>query len=98
MVAEQNESIRENADEFTANQEVNPMAEMLDQYLSCRNLERGQIVNGVVVHISPGHMIVDIGGKCEGVVPERDLETTVAGRPGCYPRGRQSIGLRRQPG
>ena len=50
------------------------MAEMLDQYLSCRNLESGQIVNGVVVHISPGHMIVDIGGKCEGVVPERDLE------------------------
>ena len=74
MPAEQNGSIRENADEFAANQGMNPMAEMLDQYLSCRNLERGQIVNGVVVHIGPSHMIVDIGAKCEGVVPERDLE------------------------
>lgn len=73
MPVEQNEFIEENTDEFTTGQETNPMAEMLDQYLSCRNLKRGQIVTGVVVHIGPDNMIVDIGAKCEGVVPERDL-------------------------
>lgn len=74
MSAEQNGSIMENTEEFTTDQEMNPMAEMLDQYLSCRNLERGQIVSGVVIHASPNSVVVDIGAKCEGVVPERDLE------------------------
>ena len=74
MSAEQNEFIGENGDEFTTDQGMNPMAEMLDQYLACRNVERGQIVPGVIVRISPGSIIVDISAKCEGVVPERDLE------------------------
>jgi len=74
MPAEQIRSTRENVDEFTTDQEVNPMAEMLDQYLSCQSLERGQIVSGIVVHTGPSGIIVDIGAKCEGVVPERDLE------------------------
>jgi len=60
--------------EPSANQEMNPMAEMLERYLSCQSLERGQIVPGVVVRASSSEVIVDIGAKCEGIVPERDLE------------------------
>jgi len=66
--------IGDEATEPSADQEMNPMAQMLDQYLSCRHLERGQIVSGIVVRVSPDEIIVDVGAKCEGIVPRRDLE------------------------
>ncbi len=72
-----NERIMPNEEEVTepfANQEVNPMAQMLDQYLSGGHLKRGQIVPGTVVRVSPSEIIVDIGAKCEGIVPGHDLE------------------------
>jgi len=50
------------------------MEEMLERYLSCQRLERGQIVPGVIVRVGPNEIIVDVGAKCEGVVPGRDLE------------------------
>ena len=53
--------------------ESNPMAQMLESYLSCQELERGQTISGTVVRITPNEIIVDINAKCEGVVPERDL-------------------------
>jgi small subunit ribosomal protein S1 len=52
----------------------NPMAEMLERYLCDQKLERGQIVSGVIVRASRSEVILDIGAKCEGIVPERDLE------------------------
>jgi small subunit ribosomal protein S1 len=55
------------------NQDMNSMAAMLEDYLSCRRLERGKIVSGVVVHVSSNEIIVDVGAKCEGIVPEQDL-------------------------
>lgn len=55
-------------------QGMNSMADMLDHYTSCQRLERGQIVSGVVVHISSNEIVVDVGAKCDGVVPDRDLE------------------------
>lgn len=55
-------------------EQVNPMAEMLERYTACHDLERGQIVKGVVVRINPTEIIVDIGAKCEGFVLERDLD------------------------
>jgi small subunit ribosomal protein S1 len=58
----------------SANQDVNPMADMLERYLSCHRMERGQIVSGTVVRVSPTEIVVDIGAKCEGIVPDRDLE------------------------
>ena len=60
--------------ESSANQDVNPMADMLERYLSCQRMERGQIVSGIVVRVSPTEVVVDIGAKCEGIVPDRDLE------------------------
>ncbi len=50
------------------------MAAMLEHYLSCQRLERGKIIPGVVVRVRPNEIIVDVGAKCEGIVPERDLE------------------------
>jgi small subunit ribosomal protein S1 len=52
----------------------NPMAEMLERYLCEHELGRGQIVSGIVVRVSRNEVILDIGAKCEGIVPERDLE------------------------
>jgi len=66
--------IGEEMTEPFADQEVNPMAQMLDQYPSCWHLKRGQIVSGIVIRVSPSEIIVDIGAKCEGVVPECELE------------------------
>jgi len=65
----------ESIEKSDTDQESTPMAEMLDQYLSCRKLEHGQIVSGVVVRTGPGGVVVDIGAKCEGIVPENELET-----------------------
>ncbi|MCJ7739494.1 MAG: S1 RNA-binding domain-containing protein [Anaerolineae bacterium] len=48
--------------------------EMLEQYLTCERLRRGQIVSGTVVKVSSNDVIVDVGAKCEGVVPAEDLQ------------------------
>ena len=74
MVAEWTTPTEGETTEFSTGQEINPMAEMLEHYLSCPRLERGQIVPGTVVRVGPGGIIVDIGAKCEGIVPEYDLE------------------------
>jgi small subunit ribosomal protein S1 len=49
------------------------MAEMFEDYLTQRHFEQGEIVSGLVVQVSQCDIIVDIGAKCEGVVPEYDL-------------------------
>jgi len=75
MPAEWITPIGEETEEPSGSQDINPMAEMLERYLSCHHLERGQIVSGVVVRVSSSAIIVDVGAKCEGIVPERDLES-----------------------
>jgi len=64
---------KETTEPFT-DQEMHPLAQMLDQYTSCRRLERGQIVSGIVVHASANEVIVDVNAKREGIVPEHELE------------------------
>ena len=59
--------------ESTANQNMNSMTEMLENYLSHQLVERGKIIPGTVVRIAANHIIVDVGAKCEGIVPESDL-------------------------
>ena len=49
------------------------LARLLDEYAPVCSLERGAIVRGVVVQVGPTALIVDVGAKCEGVVPEREL-------------------------
>jgi len=50
------------------------LAQLLDQYLSSPRLAHGQLVSGTIVRVSPSEVIVDVNAKCEGIVPERDLE------------------------
>lgn len=58
----------------TPTEDFHLMAEMVDQYLSLPTFQRGDIVEGVIVSLSPTEILVDIGGKTEGIVTSRDLE------------------------
>jgi len=74
MPAEWISPVGETPLEPSADPEVNPMAEMLERYISCPKLKRGQIVSGTVIRIISGDILVDIGAKCEGLVQEHDLK------------------------
>jgi len=50
------------------------LARLIDQYLPKGKLERGRIVRGVIVRVSPTCIVVDIGTKCEGIIEGRELE------------------------
>ncbi len=60
--------------EPSSGQEINPMAEMLKDYLPDQRLKPGEVVPGVVVRVGSNDIIVDVGAKCEGIVPAHDLE------------------------
>ena len=47
-------------------------AELLKQY--DRQFETGQIVQGTIIEIRPKEVLVDVGGKSEGVVPGGEFE------------------------
>jgi hypothetical protein len=36
---------------------------------SLKTMEEGQILNGTVIDITPDHVTVDVGYKCEGQIP-----------------------------
>jgi len=74
MPAERSVFSGEPEEDPSINQGMDSMADMLDRYLSCQSLERGQIVQGIVMRVSPNEIIVDVGAKCEGIVPQQDLE------------------------
>src|SRR5579862_7335689 len=47
-------------------------AELLKQY--DRQFDAGQIVQGTIIEIRPKEVLVDVGGKSEGVVPAVEFE------------------------
>ena len=51
-----------------------PMKALMEDELSLRRLQRGDIVEGTIVSVSPTEVLVDVGAKSEGVVPSRELE------------------------
>ena len=73
MTAEQSMFAERKTTGDSAHQGANLMAEMLENYLSCQRLERGKIVPGTVVRVGSSDIVVDVGAKCEGIVPESDL-------------------------
>ncbi|MCL5411473.1 MAG: S1 RNA-binding domain-containing protein [Patescibacteria group bacterium] len=52
------------------------MAELLAQETySPKPLSRGQVVEGKVIAVHPGEILVDVGAKAEGLISGRELET-----------------------
>ncbi len=60
--------------EEEASQEPTSMAEALEQGPDVPALKRGELLEGTVVSTSPTSILVDVGGKAEGIIPGRELE------------------------
>ena len=59
------------------------MQELLDQPdVEVKSLKHGDVVEGTVVRIDPDEILVDFGGKSEGVVSNRELIGRRGGRDG----------------
>ena len=54
--------------------DANPMSALMDDALTFRKLQPGDIVDGEIVSVTPTEVLVDIGAKSEGVVPSKELE------------------------
>ncbi|HEV7199173.1 MAG TPA: S1 RNA-binding domain-containing protein [Candidatus Limnocylindria bacterium] len=74
--------------------EPTTMAEFLDHPdHEVKNLRHGDVVEGVVVRIDPDELLVDFGGKSEGVVSNRELLGRRGGpREGDEPRTELKVG------
>ena len=97
-VVAQAEAAAEPTIEPEAVPEVRPepttMAEALDHPdHEVKNLRHGDVVEGVVVRIDPDELLVDFGGKSEGVVSNRELLGRRGGpREGDEPRQDLKVG------
>ena len=69
------------------------MAELLDDPLNeVKSLKHGDVVEGTVVRIDPDEILVDFGGKSEGVVSNRELMSRRGPRDGDEARPDLSVG------
>ena len=69
------------------------MAELLDQPDNeVKSLKHGDVVEGKVVRIDPDEILVDFGGKSEGVVSNRELMNRRGPRDGEEARPELSVG------
>jgi small subunit ribosomal protein S1 len=70
------------------------MAELLDSpEHEVKNLRHGDVVEGLVVRVDPDELLVDFGGKSEGVVSNRELLGRRGGpREGDEPRQELKVG------
>jgi small subunit ribosomal protein S1 len=55
-------------------EDVPAMAALMDQYLNLARVQRGTIVEGVIVSIGATEILVDIGCKTEGIITAREME------------------------
>jgi hypothetical protein len=71
------------------------MAELLDQPDNeVKSLKHGDVVEGTVVRIDPDEILVDFGGKSEGVVSNRELMNRRGPRDGDESRPEIEVGTR----
>jgi small subunit ribosomal protein S1 len=54
--------------------EPNPMHDLLEADLGLKQYKRGDTLTGTVLRISPTEILVDIGGKSEGVINGEELQ------------------------
>ena len=50
------------------------MSALMEDALSFRRLQPGDIVDGEIVSVTPTEVLVDVGAKSEGLVPSKELE------------------------
>ena len=67
------------------------MQELLDQYGSTVRLRKGQILTGTVVGKSEAGWLVNVGFKCEGVLPEKEYTNHALIETGPEPKAGDSI-------
>ncbi|HOQ97748.1 MAG TPA: S1 RNA-binding domain-containing protein [Anaerolineae bacterium] len=53
---------------------TNPMASLLDSEYAYKTPRHGDILQGVIMQITPGEILVDVGSKSEGIISGRELE------------------------
>jgi len=51
------------------------MENLFDQAYDFKKLKRGSVVEGTIVKVSPGEVLVDVGSKSEGIISYRELES-----------------------
>lgn len=56
-------------------------AESMKEAVEVKSLRPGQWVRGVVVHVAPDEILVDVGAKSEGVIPIRELSCCQVANP-----------------
>ena len=39
-----------------------------------KELRRGQVVEGIIVHVNPSEILIDVGSKSEGIIYEREID------------------------
>ena len=69
-----NETVQQDAAAETteATHHEETMQELLDQYGSTVRLRKGQILTGTVVGKNEAGWLINVGFKCEGVLPEKE--------------------------
>ena len=60
--------------EIREDDSVYSMEELLEESYAYRAFQRGDILEGVIVSVSPTEILIDIGSKTEGLVSSRELE------------------------
>ncbi len=53
---------------------TNPMASLLDSEYAYKTPQHGDILQGVIMQITPSEILVDVGSKSEGIISGRELE------------------------
>ncbi|CAA9293846.1 MAG: SSU ribosomal protein S1p [uncultured Chloroflexi bacterium] len=79
------DSDSEDPDDSAGDSDAMSMQELLDAEESgVRDVKRGSVVEGVIVHAGADEILVDVGLKSEGVIPGReaaDIEQEIGRRP-----------------
>ncbi len=60
--------------EIRQEENVLTMEALVDKTYGVKALKRGDIVPGMVVHIGPAEILIDVGSKSEGIISGRELE------------------------
>ena len=91
--AEHDEVAPAAAEQESSSAEPMTMAELMDQPDNeVKSLKHGDVVEGTVVRIDPDEILVDFGGKSEGVVSNRELMNRRGPRDGDESRPELQVG------